>query len=1176
MINFISLYMYNNTPYVAFSDMGDELNRITVMKYDGVNWVIVENKYVSEGRADYITLMIENGYIYVGYKDYANSGGATVMKYDGTNWMAVGNKNISNGAVGNTSLYIYNGIPYIAFSEGKNMNRATVMKYDGTNWVEVGDRGFSDGYAGNISIKVYNGIPYVAYSDSSVSHKVTVMKYEGTNWEVIGEKGISAGEANYTSLYISLNGIPYVSYSDVAYSRGVVVKKYDYEPVPPTPLPTPIPPKDRAIDWLHTMQLTDPGTPPDVYGAWGLNMNRWLPFTYCTDNGNNVTYTASVAMTALAILSLLNEGAYYYFTNIVSRPVQNLILSLSINDPAIDLGIDYILRNWRQWYQHPNGAWGGPISDWENVYVGYPYNTYDTASALVALSAYRRVKRIMGQWNPSVDARQAQIEQVMQGGWMFLMDNQCIEYNRGGNLRYSRLNAYFDPQSYDESNCNYGGWGYPRQNWADMSNTQFAVWALEVLDTETRNYDDPFRLLPDHDNLAAPLLGPGIVYNTLEFYYERRQKAYGFIRNSNEHPEYYEQKPYIEAAAGGLYGAPGCEQRTLHNAGYPYGSITAAGVWSLYCVNHPWTPISPNNIGPINPSDPVAWNEILWLQNYHTPARNPVDPSNPDVIGEKRWYYYYIMTFMKAILMNGVTTIPGWYNQYRNQLVSIVQDTGCVPQNWPYGHSLLYWTNQGEEQEPDVLSTIFSILGIETALGPWPYNIPGMTPNRLYIELMSEAEIVIIDESNRKTGCENGMNYVNIPESRFSGCGTEPQRIEIDWPGGVYRLKIRATGDGYITIKAGTEFVGHRMSEYSHSITVVAGNIYEYTVSAGNVYWPMTLSCSFARGEEVTPEMTATRTPTMTQSRTESPTATPTRTQTNTRTPTLTMTQTITRTATLTHTKTPTPTRTATPLPVKLILEFKAGDIYRYSASPHPQFRIKNKGTGQIDVSKLEIRYWYKYDGVLKTEQSYVDWAGINGTAITDKVNISIVSWIFSMQDRYLKVTFKLGAGQLGNGANDYLEVNTRFNKNDWSRYDQSNDWSFVSYTSFKEWEKVTVYYNGVKVYGREPGEVGYTMVKEEEEEINDTNTYIYPNPVKERAIIRYVAGGGGVKIEINDMRGRKIWGKEKKAGEVRAGVNYEEWCLVDDTGQEVSNGVYVVKIKAGSKEIVKKVAVVR
>ena len=530
---------------------------------------------------------------------------------------------------------------------------------------------------------------------------------------------------------------------------------------------------------------------------------------------------------------------------------------------------------------------------------------------------------------------------------------------------------------------------------------------------------------------------------------------------------------------------------------------------------------------------------------------------------------------------------------------------------------LYYWHNPTDVEEIDVFSTICAILALETKL-PAP---PGYG-NKLELVLMSPAELLVFDEKNNKTGCEDGVNYTQIPLSNYTGCITEPQKIEVDGAIGIYKVRLKAIQDGTVSLKVRTYLTGNKISEYVKEIEVRNGDVYEYRISVGNIYWPMTLSCNFAREIPTatntpvwteTPTITATisvtssytetatntntetntqtftitetqtATPTITETITQTYSSTPTitRTMTITRTPTATKTMTRTRTATLTATMTMTPTitRTATPLPVKIVLEFKAGDIYRYSASPHPQFRIKNKGVGAIDVSKLEIRYWYKYEGDGQTEESYIDWAGINGNPITEKVSISIVRGDFSGQDRYESVKFKVGAGELGNGANDYLEVNTRFNKIDWSSYDQSNDWSFVGNTSFTEWEKVTVYYEGVKVWGKEPGELGYTIVSKEEEVegMNERNTYVYPNPANKEVVIRYsMKGATGVKIEIYNLQGKKIWSKEKLAGEVREGVNYDVWGLEDDMGREVSNGVYIVKVKGGDKEITKKIAVVR
>jgi hypothetical protein len=61
---------------------------------------------------------------------------------------------------------------------------------------------------------------------------------------------------------------------------------------------------------------------------------------------------------------------------------------------------------------------------------------------------------------------------------------------------------------------------------------------------------------------------------------------------------------------------------------------------------------------------------------------------------------------------------------------------------------------------------------------------------------------------------------------------------------------------------AETQLYGNKMSEYMKGMTVTAGTTYEYTVSVGNVFWPMTLSCSFAHeSSSPTPVVTATPTP---------------------------------------------------------------------------------------------------------------------------------------------------------------------------------------------------------------------------------------------------------------------------------------------------------------------------
>ena len=106
-----------------------------------------------------------------------NSYNMTVMKFNGTNWVNVGSPGFSAGYASYTSLAIYDGMPYVAYQDGGNSSKATVMKFDGANWVNVGSPGFSAGGASYISLAIDDsGMPYVAYQDGVNSSKMTVMK----------------------------------------------------------------------------------------------------------------------------------------------------------------------------------------------------------------------------------------------------------------------------------------------------------------------------------------------------------------------------------------------------------------------------------------------------------------------------------------------------------------------------------------------------------------------------------------------------------------------------------------------------------------------------------------------------------------------------------------------------------------------------------------------------------------------------------------------------------------------------------------------------------------------------------------------------------------------------------------------------------------------------------------
>ncbi len=222
-----------------------------------------------------------------------------------------------------------------------------------------------------------------------------------------------------------------------------------------------------------------------------------------------------------------------------------------------------------------------------------------------------------------------------------------------------------------------------------------------------------------------------------------------------------------------------------------------------------------------------------------------------------------------------------------------------------------------------------------------------------------------------------------------------------------------------------------------------------------------------------------------------SPSSGPTSTATNTSQPTFqppTNTPTKTNTPvgpTPTRTNTPvgpTPTRTNTPVPPTAtrtntpVLTVTGGTlkVQYFNADVNgpndnqikPHFSIVNTGNTAVGLSSLKLRYWFTGEAGASTYSTWCDYATINCSNITS--TIVAVSPTRTGADHYLELTFSTGAGNIvANGSTG--EIQSRFNKTDWSNFTETNDYSYGTATSFVDWRKVTLYQNGTLVWGTEP-----------------------------------------------------------------------------------------------------------
>jgi hypothetical protein len=272
-----------------------------------------------------------------------------------------------------------------------------------------------------------------------------------------------------------------------------------------------------------------------------------------------------------------------------------------------------------------------------------------------------------------------------------------------------------------------------------------------------------------------------------------------------------------------------------------------------------------------------------------------------------------------------------------------------------------------------------------------------------------------------------------------------------------------------------------------------------------------------------------------------------------------------------------------------MTLKYKTAADSISTNSPHPWFRLYNNGTSDISMSRVEIRYWYKFEGSSQTEQAYVDssYHMPSGTHIDSYVHITITSGTFGTQDRCLKLTFDAGAGTLNADSSAYVEMQNRFNKSDWSNYDQSNDYSFANYSDYTASDYIGVYIDGNLVWGTAPGNVslsGYisssksqTISKTKAEALNEKNCFNYPNPFSGTTAIRFsMDKPGDVKINITDINGKLVWHKSLKATDVRAGINEVVWKGTNDRGMLVSNGIYGCDVSTGKKSVRKTMALIK
>jgi hypothetical protein len=164
---------------------------------------------------------------------------------------------------------------------------------------------------------------------------------------------------------------------------------------------------------------------------------------------------------------------------------------------------------------------------------------------------------------------------------------------------------------------------------------------------------------------------------------------------------------------------------------------------------------------------------------------------------------------------------------------------------------------------------------------------------------------------------------------------------------------------------------------------------------------------------------------------------------------------------------TPTPTPSPTPAPSGLKVQYQVADPSAPSDNQIvPNFKIVNAGGTSVPLSELTIRYWYTRDTAIAQTASCDFFPPGCANVSTSFV---VLSPTRTGADVYYQIGFTSGAGSIAPGGNSG-EIKTRVHKTDWSAYTEAGDYSYDgTKTAYADWSKVTLYRNGVLVWGTEP-----------------------------------------------------------------------------------------------------------
>ncbi|MDN3670442.1 cellulose binding domain-containing protein [Echinicola jeungdonensis] len=205
-----------------------------------------------------------------------------------------------------------------------------------------------------------------------------------------------------------------------------------------------------------------------------------------------------------------------------------------------------------------------------------------------------------------------------------------------------------------------------------------------------------------------------------------------------------------------------------------------------------------------------------------------------------------------------------------------------------------------------------------------------------------------------------------------------------------------------------------------------------------------------------------------------------------------------------------------------------------------PHLQIANQSEVDVAYNELTLRYWItpeNYAGI----DTWIDFAELGKDLVS--MNYVVLENPHNGAFGYVEYSFEALEDTLFAGGNSG-EIQSRLNNQDWAGLDETNDYSYQSGPSYSANENITLYRNGLLVWGTEPEPV-----------VPITGLKVYARNKESKnqiGLTMEIANEGNIPINYEELKVR-YWFTKEGSGEMMDVVDYAK------LGSENLSGQFVV-----------------